>query len=262
MQSIQQKIDTVGNNVANINTNGYKSRDVFFQDILSARLIQPKEFELDGRLTPLGVDEGAGSRVALTLADFGQGQVVDTGISTDFMLTGENVFFTVANQDQETHFTRDGHFNIDAEGYLVTNQGDYVLNTDKTAIQVPEGYSLKVESTGKLLAENGQGQTIDLGSLQLVKVNSPQNFEEVGTNLYRIPTELAAQTNVIIENIDMLNPNNQIDYSVQQGKLEGSNVDLAKEMVQLTEAQRAYQFQARALSYSEQMLGMATRLRG
>ncbi|WP_405054413.1 flagellar hook-basal body complex protein [Tepidibacillus marianensis] len=125
-------------------------------------------------------------------------------------------------------------------------------------MRVPEGSSLNVDSTGKLIAEGTNGATTDLGSLQLVKINSPQSLQEVGTNLYQVPTELANQTQNMIQTVNL----GQTTYSVQQGKLEGSNVDLANEMVQLTEAQRAYQFQARALSYSDQMMGMATRLRG
>ncbi len=93
MQSIQQKLDTIANNMANINTNGYKRRDVFFQDILSARMDQPQEFQLNGRLTPLGIDQGAGSRVALTMAHFDQGQSIDTGVATDLLINGDDVFF-------------------------------------------------------------------------------------------------------------------------------------------------------------------------
>ncbi|TCS83380.1 flagellar hook-basal body protein [Tepidibacillus fermentans] len=263
MQSVQQKIDTIANNIANINTNGYKSREIFFQDILSARMEQPEEFRLNGRLTPLGIDEGAGSRVALSVTHFDQGQPIDTGVATDLLLLGENIFFTVLSpNDQITRYTRDGHFFIDGQGYLVTAEGDYVLNHNGTPIQIPNGSSLKVDAMGKLITEDNGGRITDLGYLQLAKVNSLQSLEEAGNNLYQVPAELSNQANNIIENLDMQSPNNRNLFSIQQGKLEGSNVDLAKEMVQLTEAQRQYQFQARALSYSDQMMGMATRLRG
>jgi len=259
MQSIQLKLDTIANNMANINTNGYKRREVFFQDILSARMDQPQDFQLNQRLTPLGIDQGAGSRVALTMAHFDQGQAMDTGIATDFMINGENVFFTVKSaNDQTTRYTRNGHFQLDGKGYLVTDQGDYVVNANNSPIQLPEGSSLKVDSMGKLIAEGVNGSKTILGSLQLVNIISPQSLQEVGENLYQIPTELANQAQNIVQNVNT----NQISYTVQQGKLEGSNVDLANEMVQLTEAQRAYQFQARAINYSDQMMGMATRLRG
>ncbi|MFV9510438.1 flagellar hook-basal body protein [Tepidibacillus sp. LV47] len=262
MQAIQQKVDTIANNIANLNTNGYKSREVFFQDIFSARMEQPEEFQLEGRLTPLGIDEGAGARLALSAIHFDQGQVIDTGVATDFMLSGENVFFTVLSNNNQIYYTRDGHFSIDGQGYLVTAQGDYVLNTNQTPIQIPNGSSLKVDLTGKLIAEDKNGNIMNLGYLQIAKASSPQSLEKVGDNLYQVPNELMNQGNTIVENLDMQNPNNQTLYSIEQGKLEGSNVDLAKEMVQLMEAQRAYQLQAKALSFSDQMLGMATRLRG
>ena len=269
MHALQQKIDNISNNLANINTVGYKSREVYFSDILSSRMNQPDTFQLEGRMTPIGLHMGYGAQLSSNSGDFGQGQMIATGIATDMMLSGENIFFTIvpANQDpadpKNLRYTRDGHFQIDANGNLVTANGDYVLNTDEERIYIPEGASFTIDQQGRIYAMNGDGTSEEIGALLVTKVNTPQALEQVGNNQYRIPEEFVNNQNLasIDEAFTLLENNNNM-YSVVQGSLEGSNVDLAKEMVQLNEAQRAYQFMSKGLSIADQMMGIANSIRG
>lgn len=271
MQALQKKIDSISNNIANLETTGYKSREIFFEDILSSRLTQSQDFILDGRLTSAGLDEGTGSRVSLTLADFSQGQQIETGIATDLMLTGEDIFFTVVPPDKdfgevrEHRYTRNGHFQLDANSQLVTDQGDFLLNTNDEPIIIPEGATFSIDKQGRVTAEYPDGQTEDLGMIKLTRIISPQVLLEVGNSQYQIPDEWMTgnfPVSVIDQGFDMEEETYSELYKVIQGSLEGANTDLLKEMTQLNEVQRTYQFQSRGLSIADQMMGMTNNLKG
>lgn len=267
MQAMQQKIDSISNNVANSNTTGYKSRDTYFGELLTSRLEQPDQInQLDGRTSPKGLDIGYGSKVNLTLGNFTQGPQQETGIATDLMLAGENIFFTLAPSnsydDSQLRFTRDGNFKLDANGNLVTGTGYYVLNTDGDPISIPENSKFIVDNQGRVIVEYGDGNTEEIGVLDIKQINNPQVLEQVGENQYKIPEEFRAdQYKVINEDFNLSEDTTGL-YKVVQGSLEGSNIDLGKEMVQLNEAQRAYQLLSRSLSISDQMMGITNNLRG
>jgi len=266
MQAMQQKIDSISNNVANANTTGYKSRDTYFGELLTSRLEQPEQLsQLDGRTSPKGLDIGYGSKANLTLGNFTQGPQQETGVATDLMLAGENIFFTLAPSssydDRQLRFTRDGNFKLDASGNLVTSTGYYVLSTDGEPISIPENTKFTVDNQGRVIVEYGNGNKEEIGALDIKQINNPQVLEQVGENQFKIPDEFRAdQYNVINEDFN-LSEDTTGAYSVVQGSIEGSNIDMAKEMVQLNEAQRAYQLLSRSLSISDQMMGMANNLR-
>ena len=269
MHTIQQKIDMIANNLANTNTVGFKSRELFFQDILSARLDQPQVFLSNGRRTPLGIDIGAGARAGLTLANFQQGQQLETGIATDLMLHGEDIFFTVVPPEKDPYealnwqYTRNGHFQLDASRYLVTDQGDYLLSTDDEPIYIPEGADFQMDKQGRITVQYPQGETEEIGAVKLTRMITPHALEEAGSSKYQIAEAFLEQgLPVIDQDFDMLEPEYANAYAVLQGSLEGANIDFVKEMTQLTEAQRAYQFQARGLSIADQMMGIVNNLKG
>lgn len=267
MQSLQQKIDSIANNISNMNTVGYKSRDVYFQEILTSRINQPNEFNLEGRKTTLGLDKGYGSRTSLTLGNFSQGQPLQTGLSSDFMLKGENLFFTVAPkipyEENQLKYTRDGHFQLDANRNLVTDNGDFVLDDQGDSIYIPEGREFAVDSQGRIIVENSDGEKQEVGAIKVTKINTPQTLENVGENLYQIPQELLNDDNlnIIDKEYSLLNDTSN-QFAVIQGALEAPNVDLAKEMVQLNETQRSYQFLSRGISISDQMMAIANNIKG
>ncbi len=268
MQAFQQKIDTIANNLANINTTGYKSREVFFQDILSSRMNQPEDFLLDGRKTPIGLDKVAGSRVSQTFTSFQQGQQLETGVATDMMLKGADTFFTISPREEDPseitnhQYTRDGHFQLDANRYLVTDIGDFVLNTDNEPISVPEGAVFNVDPQGRIMISYSNEETEELTAIKVTRINTPQALMDAGNNKYLIPEVLLqSELPVIDEEFSLVNPQYATSYSVIQGSLEGANIDLVNEMTQLTEAQRAYQFHSRSISIADQMMSMANSLR-
>lgn len=267
MQAMQQKLDSISNNVANANTTGYKSRDTYFGELLTSRLQQPDQFnQLAGRTSPKGLDIGYGSKVNLTLGNFTQGPQQETGVATDMMLAGENIFFTLAPDssydDSQLRFTRDGNFKLDANGSLVTSTGYYVLSTDGEPIIIPENTKFTVDTQGRVIVEYVDGNTEEIGALDIKQINNPQVLEQVGMNQFKIPQEFRAdQYKVINEDFSLIDDTTGL-YKVVQGSLEGSNIDMGKEMVQLNEAQRVYQLLSRSLSISDQMMGITNNLRG
>lgn len=267
MQAMQQKIDSISNNVANANTTGYKSRDTYFGELLTSRLEQPDQFnQLAGRTSPKGLDIGYGSKLSLTLGNFTQGPQQETGVATDMMLAGENIFFTLAPNssydDSQLRFTRDGNFKLDANRNLVTSTGYYVLNTDGDPISIPENAKFTVDTRGRVIVEYADGNTEEIGALDIKQINNPQVLEQVGVNQYKIPEEFRADQYAVINEDFSFIEDTTGSYSVIQGSLEGSNIDMGKEMVQLSEAQRAYQLLSRSLSISDQMMGITNNLRG
>lgn len=267
MQAMQQKIDSISNNVANASTTGYKSRDTYFGELLTSRLEQPEQLnQLTGRTSPKGLDMGYGSKMNLTLGNFTQGPQQETGLATDLMLAGENIFFTLAPSssydDGQLRFTRDGNFKLDANGNLVNSSGYYVLSTDGEPITIPENAKFTVDNQGRIIVEYNDGNKEEIGALDIKQINNPQVLERIGENQFRIPEEFRAdQFNVINGDFNLADDTTGL-YRVVQGSLEGSNIDMGKEMVQLNEAQRAYQLLSRSLSISDQMMGIANNLRG
>jgi len=266
MHALQQRIDTISNNISNINTIGYKSREAIFSEILTSRLNQPDAFNLTGRTTTMGLDQGYGSNLSLTLADFSQGQPLDTGLSTDFMLMGKNIFFTIRPQnadyfaENEINFTRDGHFQLNVNRELVTENGDFVLDSDNDIITIPEGASFEVDPKGRILAYYPNGEVEEAGNLKITKIDTPQVLESLGNNLYKVPDKLIEEGIEVIDlQFDFAEDTTSL-YSVIQGNLESSNTDLAKELVQLNQTLRNYQFLSDGISISDQMLSIANKL--
>jgi flagellar basal-body rod protein FlgG len=269
MGALQQKLDMLADNFANANTVGYKRKSAVFEDILTSLNPHLEDFNQAGRRTPLGYTQGWGSRIAAIQTDMSQGVLQQTGNVTDIAIEGNGLFEVRTDGDINgaRAFTRHGPFQLmpDANGdrILVTNSGQQVVGNTGNGedfIRVPAGYELTVGTDGTLTAVGSEGTTpIELGSLKLVQVTNSELLQAVADNLYGIP-----------ENVDPLNvvrdiallPNGETGITVRQGFVEQSNVNMADEMTDLMIVQRAYQLSARALSSSEQMMGMANSLRG
>jgi flagellar basal-body rod protein FlgG len=269
MNAIQTKIDTISNNITNIDTVGYKRRDVSFQDVLSNRLGQSKNFELPGRLTPLGLTEGMGARVGLTQLVLAQGTRKDTGNPLDLMIEGDGFFevATRANGDLTSAWTRNGAFQVSSEGdtgYLTTKSGDYVLNSNGEQIEVPNGSRVTIDELGRIYAtpENEpNGPLEQIGALRIVRILRPQVLEQMGENLYRLSAAVRNPEDVVRQ-VDMEDDEARQGLAINGGALEASNVDLAQEMTELLIAQRAYQMNAKAIQSTDTMMGLVNNLRG
>ncbi|WEK53943.1 MAG: flagellar hook-basal body protein [Candidatus Cohnella colombiensis] len=268
MGSLQKKLDLLADNIANSNTVGYKRKTAIFEDILTNINPHLDDFNFSGRRTPLGFTQGWGAKLSTMQLDFSQGVLQQTGNATDIAIEGNGLFEvrTGTTLDSSPAVSRHGALQLMATGngdsILVTNAGYPVVasvNGADSFINVPSGYQLSVAADGKLTAIGSEGMPpIELGQLKLVQATKPELLQAVADNLYGIP-ENVNWTDVVSDVTGR--PSSESGVAVRQGFVENSNVDMAEEMTDLVMVQRAYQLTARALSSSEQMMGMANNLR-
>ncbi|MCS7459977.1 flagellar hook-basal body protein [Paenibacillus doosanensis] len=276
MRSLQQKLDMVANNLANLNTVGYKRQDASFQDVLTSVKQQPGGFEKQGRLSPLGYNQGWGARLVQAQLNMAQGSLKPTGESLDLAIEGDGLFeinnvVRDANNSltTQTAWTRNGSFQLsqstdpaDPDLFLMTKDGQYVMGTDDSPIRLPANSSVNIESDGTIFASDEADKSaapIEVGQIKMVRVLRPQLLQQLGDNMYSVPAN-AANREDILQTVDT--GNNAVDpISVRQGFLEQSNVTLADEMTDLLQVQKAFQLNSRAVSSSDTMMGIANNLR-
>jgi flagellar basal-body rod protein FlgG len=272
LQAYQQKIDTAANNVANVNTTGYKRRDQSFSEILAAQINnQGRPDQEIGRLTPNGVRVGYGVRTGLTQLDTEQGQAIETGNPFDLMIQG-NGFFQVgypsatAGAPDDVRYTRDGNFHLSpvpnkpGSYHLVHANGGYLLDQNGTAIELDGQNEVMFDSTGQIQLKNKNGQGATFSSPQqvgIVDIQNPHILRNLGDNEFAIDTTVLANGTNTANYVRMMVPG---EAPISSGFLEGSNVDLSKEMTDLMTSQRSFQMNARAVSYADQMLGIANNI--
>lgn len=269
LQAYQQKIDTTANNVANVNTTGYKKRDQSFSEILTTRLNNqvPVRGEV-GRLTPNGLRVGHGARTGLTQINMEQGQAIQTNNPFDLMINGKGFFqiglgSTKGGAVDEVRYTRDGSFHLSPNPdnprsyHLVHANGGYLLNQNGNPLQLDDRYEVNIQPNGQiqLRNKNGNGNSfISTQQVGMVNIDNPSLLKNMGDNQYAIDqATLPAGTTINDVVTNMLND----DIQLTSGFLEGSNVDLTKEMTDLMTSQRSFQMNARAVSYADQMMGIA-----
>lgn len=269
MGQLQQKMDTIGNNLANTSTNGYKRRETNFQDLLVQQFNnQLRPDEEIGRRTPNGIRSGVGSRVTETELILDQGGLKPTDRDLDIALTRENQFFEISvvnnNGEAATRYTRDGAFYLSPSAQnpallnLVTANGDQVLGTNGQPIMVPANFKkINIADNGTINVDMHQGDPQTAGQIAVTEVNRPQLLVSAGNNQYTLPDLQALG----IDEQDILGPANQEAVGMKQRTLEMSNVDMGMEMTELMTAQRAYQFNARSISVADQMMQLVNGLR-
>jgi flagellar basal-body rod protein FlgG len=243
----QARLDAAANNLANINTTGYKKQRVVFADLLT------REMETSGRPVNLlpgsTARQGGGTAVVATCRGWEQGNVLETGRSLDLMIEGEG-FFRLEKTGEEELYTRDGNFFLDAEGRLVNSAG-YVLLDNLELTGAPD--SLAISPNGLVTARDAGGELIELGQLTLCRFISPGNLEAAGENMFRPTTGSGAPVELV--------PGGEGAGMVRQGLLELSNVDTVEEMTGMIEAQRSYQFNLRSVRAADEMWGITNNLR-
>lgn len=268
MSGLQQKLDVLSDNMANASTIGYKSKKVSFEDVLTKTLSQESGMKKDGRATPLGFTLSWGTRLSHLSEDLTQGNVQTTNVPTDLALEG-NALFEIKTDDQGgLAWTRDGSFQLGVlsndTSYmtLMNSQGQPVMNTQNGPIQIPIGYQMQIDATGAVTAVSSDGsEVLPIGYIKVVQPTQPDLLTKTDHNMYILPAGTAQTAlNDFVTNVDLTLPNRTV--SVRQGALEQSNVNLADEMVDLMQVQRAYQLTARALTSSDTMMGLANNLRG
>ena len=262
MNQLHQQLDTISHNIANVNTTGYKKRDAVFGELLAQQFTNLPKTDEAPRLTPTGIRLGVGAKVASTYMQMKQGSIVKTDRPLDLALTKEGQFFRIA-VDGDIQYTRDGAFylspsaNNPNELMLVTADGYAVVDENNEPITVREGFKdIQVTQNGtmRFIAPNGNMmKTVNVG---VSYVTRPQLMQALGDNRFAFPA------NVNREDVTVnLAGNNRNDISLQQYALEQSNVELATEMSELIMTQRSYQLNARAITLSDQMMGLINGIR-
>ncbi len=243
MEGQQTKLDAIANNLANVGTNGFKRAGVVFEDLMYQTLRQPGAASSEQSILPTGLQVGLGVRAAASTRNFTQGTLQQTGNQLDLAIKGQG-FFQVQLPDGTTGYTRDGGFQVDANGQLVTNSG----YTVQPGITIPgNALSVTIADDGTInVAVPGQAAPQSLGQLQLASFVNPAGLESRGQNLY---AETAASGT----------PNAGAPKSgglggLQQGSVEGSNVNVVEELVSMIATQRAYELNSKAIQTSDQML--------
>lgn len=241
MEAQQLNLNTIANNLANVNTTGFKRSKIEFQDLLYQKPRSAGAEAAGGNVIPTGIEIGNGSRVAATSKVFTQGQVTQTGKELDIAIQGDG-FFEIQRPDGTTAYTRDGSFNLNASGQVVTSDGLPVLSGFQA---VPTGTtSISVAETGEVTVEGPSGsQTY---RISLTRFANPAGLKSLGGNLYE-------ETNAS-GTPEQGNPGEQGFGQVLQRYLEGSNVNIVEEMVNLIVAQRAYEINSKSIQTSDEML--------
>ena len=240
----QTRMSVVANNLANTNTTGFKRDRANFEDLLYQQLRQPGGATSAQTQLPSGLQLGTGVRVVSTVKDFEQGNPQQTGRALDVMINGRG-FFEVRMPDGTPAYTRDGSFQINSEGELVTASGVPI----EPGIQVPEGaQSMTVGNDGTVSVQMaGQAQALEIGMLTISDFINPAGLQARGQNLYLETTASGPAQNGT--------PGLAGLGTLEQGALEGSNVNVVEELVGMIETQRAYEMNAKAISTTDSMLG-------
>ncbi|MDK8181603.1 flagellar hook-basal body protein [Paenibacillus sp. UMB4589-SE434] len=267
MSGLQRKLDVIADNVANVDTRGFKRKTASFADVLTNAQQQNRDFKLPGRATPLGFTNGYGSMMTGIGLDFSQGSLLTTNVPTDLAIEGNGLF--EVRTPEGTAFVREGDFHMvptnTGEALLTTRTGAVVTSTDDSdiRIRVQEGYQMKIDAAGRVYeVKPSTNEQILVGTLKLVQAIKPELLQKIDNNMYVIPPTV--DRNTVLQTLDLTNipPDGKVPLTVRQGVLESSNVSLGDEMSELIQAQRAYQMSARALSSGDAMWGLANSMRG
>jgi len=243
----QTRMSVISNNLANVNTMGYKQGRAVFEDLLYQNVRQVGGQSSQDTVLPTGLNIGTGVRTVATEKMFTQGNIVQTDNALDVAVNGRG-FLQVLRPDGSLGYTRDGALHMDAQGQLVTTSG-YPI---QPAITIPEGaQSITIGIDGVVsVQEQGQAAPTQVGALQMADFVNPAGLQPLGENLYAETASSGAPQGG--------NPGLNGLGSVMQGALESSNVNVVKEMVGMIEAQRAYEMNSKAISTVDNMLQYAT----
>ncbi len=262
LQQFQEELEIIGNNIANVNTTGYKSSNVEFEDTFSQSLGN------SGNGNPVQVGSGVGT--AATVLDYSQGAINNTGVPTDLAVNGQGFFVVKDPASGATYVTRDGEFSVDASGYLVTNNGQRVQGytgggtgsaigdlqiSDSAAIAAlqntttpPPGLvSYNIDNLGHINAELSDGASGIIGQIALQNFANPQALQKQGNNLLSYTSAAGPLASAAAPGSGNLG-------QIRSGALESSNVDLATQMATLITAQRAFESNTKIITTSDQLL--------
>lgn len=248
MQSQQMNLDVISNNLANVNTTGYKKSKIEFQELLYQTTRAPGSEQSSGNQVPTGIQVGQGSRPVSTSKIFTTGDLTQTGAQLDVAIQGDGLF-QVQMPDGTLAYTRDGGFKTDSNGRIVTSDG---LPLQGGFQPVPAGTTnITISANGQVTYTGATGTTNS--QVQLVRFNNPAGLLSMGSNLYK--ETLASGTP------ELGAPGTNGFGTLNQGYLEMSNVKVVEEMVNLILAQRAYEVNSKAVQAADEMMQQSNNLR-
>lgn len=250
MAAQEVHVNTISHNIANVNTVGYKKQRAESEDLLYQTVIEAGARSSDDTQYNVGLQVGSGSRVVAVRKELSQGDPQMTKNPYDLMINGDG-FFGIELPNGQTRYTRDGAFNVDHQGVLVTKNGYRVL----PGITLPPGtVSLVISESGVVEAfQQGQIEPINVGQIPVYTFINPVALRSQGANLY-------AQTQSSGQPVQQIAGENNAGV-IMQGALEASNVSIMNEMTDLIRAQRAYEMNSKVMGVADQMLQTVNNIR-
>jgi flagellar basal-body rod protein FlgG len=250
MAAQQLVLDNTANNLANLNTTGFKRSTIEFQDLLYSTLRNPGATSIQGQQVPTGIQIGNGVKVAGTNRLFTTGTLILTGNQFNMAIQGDG-FFQIINPSGGNLYTRDGTFSLNSNYQLVTADG-YFVSPQMTFPADTVSVSVGADGTVTAMTSSAPSTPTQVGKMNLTRFPNPAGLSGQGRNLFaETPASGAPQT---------ATPGQNGTGQIQGGTLEQSNVDVVQEMVNLIQAQRAYEFNTKAVQTADQMLAASSNL--
>lgn len=250
LEAQQMTIDVISNNLANVNTTGYKRAQADFQDLMYQTFVSPGTSSSSGTIYPTGIEVGHGTRLVAVQKLFSQGDYKQTQNPLDLAIEGDG-FFQVLQPNGQPAYTRAGAFKRDMDGRIVNSDG-YVLEPE---IVIPPGakeVTVGADGTVSVLLQ-GQTSSTAVGTIQVVRFVNPAGLRSIGKNLF-MPSPASGDAEVGTAGGDGFG-------TVMQGFLEMSNVNVVNEMINLIIAQRAYEVNSKVIQAADDMLNVANNVK-
>ncbi len=249
MLAQQLSTDVISNNLANVNTTGYKKVRAEFQDLMSQNVRAPGAQIFQGTTQPVGIQVGLGTKTSATVREFGEGAFKATGGKLDVAIEGSG-FLQVQMDDGTIAYTRDGSLKIDANGQLTTSDGFIIqpqitIPNDAQDITITPDGSIAVRTAGDSLQN-------EVGTISLAKFANPAGLTSIGKNLYM---ETSASGNPTEGQ-----PGQDGFGTIQQGYIEGSNVQVVEELISLIQSERAFEANSKLIKSSDELLRILNRM--
>lgn len=243
----QTRMAVISNNLANVNTTGFKKARPIFEDLIYQNIRQAGAQSTQNTQLPTGLQLGTGVRTVATEKLHTQGNIQQTENSLDIAISGRG-YLQILMPNGEVNYTRDGSFKLDGNGQIVTASG---LTLEPAVTVPPDAISLTIGRDGVISVQQpGSPAAVQIGQLQLADFINPAGLEPIGENLFR---QTVASGEPIIGN-----PGDNELGTTLQGSLETSNVNVVEELVNMIETQRAYEMNSKAISTTDEMLSFVT----
>jgi flagellar basal-body rod protein FlgG len=243
MEAQKLNIDVISNNLANVNTTGYKRSRADFQDLIYQTISEAGTTSAEGSVLPTGIQVGLGVKTIAVQKIFDQGDFSSTGNPLDLVIEGDG-FFQITKPDAEIGYTRGGAFKLDNEGRIVTSDG-YPL---EPSITIPaNATSITIGTDGRVsIMQSGSSTPTEVGQITLARFSNPAGLKAIGKTMF-VETDSSGEAITGT-------PGSEGMGTINQGFLEMSNVNIVEEMVNMIVSQRAYEINSKAVTASDEML--------